>query len=149
MVWSDRQTVEMPCVFCAIVEGKVPCHKVFETTRAMAFLDVNPIRPGHTLVIPKAHAADLTEVGPEDWVAVNELVLWVTERTRKVLGAQGNNLFVASGVAAEQSVRHLHIHVIPRREGDGLDHAEWWLMKVQPCTPEQLAETARSLAPKP
>lgn len=144
---ADRVSGRMPCVFCAIVEGKVPCHKVFETSRALAFLDVNPLRPGHTLVIPKAHISDLTEVGPEDWIAVNELLLWVAERTRKALGAQGNNLFVASGDAAEQSVKHLHVHVIPRRENDGLDHNEWWMTKVQPATPEELAKIARLLAP--
>ena len=137
-----------PCIFCAIVRGEVPVHKIRETERAVAFLDVNPLSWGHTLVVPKAHAADLPEVSPEDWAQVTELARWVALRLRKVLEVQGNNLFVASGKVAEQSVHHLHVHVVPRREGDELGFNEWWVQHVQPTSAEELSKTAAVLREK-
>ncbi|MDE1820193.1 MAG: HIT family protein [Euryarchaeota archaeon] len=137
-----------PCVFCAIAKGEIPSHRIRESPRALAFLDVNPISWGHSLVIPKAHAADLTEVTPEDWAEVAELARWTALRLRKVLEVTGNNLFVSSGRSAEQSVRHLHIHVVPRREGDDLALQEWWEMKVQPTSPDELSKTAAVLREK-
>jgi histidine triad (HIT) family protein len=141
--------VALPCIFCAIVEGKVPSHRVFATSRALAFLDIHPLRPGHTLVIPKKHASDLSDVTREDWGAVTDLVLWVAERQRQALGVEGSSLFVASGKAAEQSVGHLHVHVVPRRSDDGLAINEWWVGKVRGASPEELAALAQRLAPPP
>ena len=137
-----------PCIFCEIVKGDVPSYKVRETGRALAFLDIHPISWGHTLVVPKAHAADLPEVTPEDWKEVAELARWVALRLRKVLEVEGNNLIVASGKAAEQSVSHLHIHVIPRREGDEVGLQDWWVSKIQPTDPEELSRTATVLREK-
>ncbi len=137
-----------PCLFCAIVRGAVPAHKVRETERSLAFLDIHPLSWGHTLVVPKAHAAELPEVSPEDWADMTEVARWVALRLRKVLEVEGNNLFVASGTAAEQSVRHLHIHVVPRRQADELAFNEWWVSKLQPTDPDELAKTASVLRAK-
>lgn len=134
-----------PCIFCSIVRGEVPSHRIREGGRCVAFLDVNPISRGHALVVPRAHVADLTQVTVEDWAEATHLARWVALRLRKVLTAQGNNLFVASGSAAEQSVKHLHIHVIPRYAGDGLDINEWWTMKVRPIPSAELGEIASNL----
>lgn len=111
----------------------------------MAFLDVHPLSRGHTLVVPTSHVSDLTQVGVEDWAEATHLARQVALRLRKALGAQGNNLFVASGTVAEQSVRHLHIHVVPRYEGDGLELNEWWTMKVKPAAPQELRDLAQQI----
>lgn len=136
------------CIFCAIVKGDVPSYRIRETERAVAFLDIHPLSWGHTLVAPKRHAADLPEVAAEDWKETAELARWVALRLRKVLEVQGNNLIVSSGTAAEQSVRHLHIHVIPRRDDDELALQEWWVTKVQSTDMDELAKTAAVLREK-
>jgi histidine triad (HIT) family protein len=140
-----RMATPAPCIFCAIVRGEVPGHLVLSGRRCVAFLDIHPLSRGHTLVVPRAHAADLTQVSVEDWAEATHMAHSVALQLRKALGAQGNNLFVASGTAAEQSVRHLHIHVVPRYAGDGLDLNEWWTMKVQPASPEALEKLAKEL----
>lgn len=136
------------CVFCAILGGSIPSHKVRETARSLAFLDIHPLSWGHTLVVPKVHAAELPEVSPEDWADMTEVARWVALRLRTVLEVEGNNLFVASGTAAEQSVRHLHIHVVPRRQADDLAFNDWWVSKLQPTNPDELAKTAAVLRAK-
>lgn len=136
------------CVFCAIVRGEVPSHKIKETEGAIAFLDIHPLSWGHTLVVPKAHATDLPEVDPKAWAEAAELARWVALRLRQVLEVEGNNLIVSSGKAAEQSVRHLHIHVIPRREGDEVGLQEWWVTKIQPTSVDELSKTAAVLREK-
>lgn len=111
---------------------------IAETERAFAFLDLRPLRPGHALVIPKTHTLDLASVSPEDWRAVSDLVLDVQRRLRRSLGTTGENLVVASGPGSEQSVFHLHVHVIPRTETDGLALSAWWETKVGQPSREEL-----------
>jgi len=109
------------CVFCKIVKGEIPCHRVYEDERTFAFLDINPVARGHTLVIPKAHHQDIFDAPSEDVTAVAQSAKKVAEALVGGLGAEGVNILHASGSAAEQSVFHLHLHVIPRRRGDGID----------------------------
>lgn len=119
------------CIFCRMVEDRsiVP-HWIAESEGALAFLDIHPIRTGHTLVIPKAHAVDLASVTAEDWAAVTALVTRVSNEIRRKLGTTGENLMVASGPGSEQSVFHLHVHVIPRLPDDDLRWNDWWATKV-------------------
>ena len=114
---SSRMADE--CIFCRIVENRsmVP-HWLAESDKALAFLDINPIRTGHTLVIPKAHAVDLRTITDGDWAAVAGLSARVVNLLRRKLGTTGENLFVASGPGSEQSVFHLHVHIIPRSPDD-------------------------------
>jgi len=120
-------------------------HWIAESDRALAFLDINPIRHGHSLVIPKSHALDLSEVDPDDWRAACQLTLKVATLLRKRLGTTGENLLVASGPGSEQSVFHLHIHVIPRLPNDDLRWNDWWQTKVRPADEPTIVALAAAL----
>jgi histidine triad (HIT) family protein len=105
-------------VFCAIVAGRAPARVVDEDDATMAFLDINPIVEGHTLVVPKGHARDLHDCPPEALAATTVAAQRVARRLVDRLGADGVNLLHATGGAAWQTVFHLHLHVLPRRQGD-------------------------------
>ena len=110
------------CIFCKIVKGEIPCAKVYEDDEVLAFLDITPIKKGHTLVIPKAHAKDLLEINSQ---LLENLMLAVQKIAKAVMGATGAtafNLGANNGTAAGQLVPHFHFHVIPRHENDGLEH---------------------------
>jgi histidine triad (HIT) family protein len=107
-------------VFCAIARGELPSYQVLATDRVLAFLDIHPVAPGHTLVVPRTHFGVLTEL-PDDLagdmlIAVRQ----VAQAVVQVHGAHGFNVLQANGRAAGQTVGHLHFHVIPRRQGDQL-----------------------------
>jgi len=108
------------CVFCRIVEGSIPCARVYEDQDFLAFLDIRPVHPGHLLLIPKTHWVRLTDL-PEE-VLARELPL-AARLARAVLAATGAtdfNLLNTNGPASGQEVYHHHLHVIPRAPGDGL-----------------------------
>ncbi len=109
----------MDCLFCSIVEGKIPSHKVYEDEKTYAFLDITPVNPGHTLVIPKKHAADVFEIEEDEWKAVMHAARTVAHMLEKALSAHGVNVTTNNRPAAGQVVFHSHVHVIPRFEGDG------------------------------
>jgi histidine triad (HIT) family protein len=108
------------CLFCRIVAGEIPATVVHEDERTVAFMDINPATRGHLLVIPRAHSANLLEIGDEDLAActfaARRLAALVTER----LGADGVNLINSCGRDAWQTVFHFHLHVIPRYAADPL-----------------------------
>src|SRR5919107_3250077 len=108
------------CIFCKIVAGELPATRVLEDDRTLAFMDIAPWTRGHALVIPKAHAADLGEIGEDDLAAVAATAKRVALLQKERLGAEGVNLLNAFGSAAWQTVFHFHVHVIPRYEGDGM-----------------------------
>jgi histidine triad (HIT) family protein len=108
------------CIFCKIVAGELPATKIDEDERTIAFMDINPWTRGHALVIPKAHAADLGEIGEDDLAAVAATAKRIALRQKEVLDAEGVNLLNAFGAAAWQTVFHFHVHVIPRYQGDGM-----------------------------
>lgn len=110
-------TAEPECVFCRIVAGQAPSITIAETDAAIAFMDINPCTPGHALVIPRRHATDLFDVSPADLAACGELAREIALRAKGRLRADGVNLLNCSGEAAWQTVFHIHIHVIPRYEG--------------------------------
>jgi histidine triad (HIT) family protein len=132
-------------IFCRIVAGTAPAERVAERPRAIAFLTIGPLRPGHTLVIPRAHAITLEDVRPADWLAVGRLAQIISAIQRDRLGAAGTTLFLASGSAGEQSVPHLHLHVVPRTEDDGLDLTSWWGPRIRPVERSELAAMARRM----
>jgi histidine triad (HIT) family protein len=107
------------CVFCKIRDGHIPSMKVFEDDRTLAFMDINPLSPGHCLVIPKAHAATLFEADMEDLHAVIATAQQVARAIREALAPDGLNMLQANGAAAFQSVLHFHLHLIPRWANDG------------------------------
>ena len=108
------------CLFCKIVAGEIPATIVAEDERTIAFMDINPATRGHALVIPRAHAADVLTIDPDDLQAVVVVAQRLAQRARELLGADGVNLLNSSGRAAWQTVFHFHLHVIPRYDGDPL-----------------------------
>lgn len=130
------------CIFCKIVAGELPARIVDEDEATMAFMDIAPATRGHALVIPRRHARDLLEIGPEDLHATAVAAQRLAGRARERLGADGVSLLNSCGAAAWQTVFHFHIHVIPRYEGDPL-RLPW---VPSPGDPEQIAAAAQELA---
>jgi histidine triad (HIT) family protein len=106
------------CVFCQIVADEAPASIVYEDELALAFLDIHPINPGDTLVVPKAHVVDMFEADESLIVHLFTVAKRLMEPVRQVSGCAGMNIIVANGKAAYQDVFHLHIHLTPRRRGD-------------------------------
>ncbi|MFX1539840.1 MAG: HIT family protein [Promethearchaeota archaeon] len=109
------------CVFCNIVVQKLPAHIVFENHEIIAFLDIRPINPGHTLVIPRSHVANLEALDPQLAGRLFQVAGQVAAALRKSgIRCEGINVWLADGKAAFQEIPHIHIHVIPRFAGDGI-----------------------------
>jgi len=111
---------EPECIFCKIVDGVLPCHKVYEDEHTLAFMDIFPLSPGHALVIPKDHHPDLFAMTDALLGPVMTTVRKVAIAIAKAFGPDGVNLFQANGSAAGQTVFHFHMHILPRRFGDGV-----------------------------
>jgi len=107
-------------IFAKILRGEIPCFKVYEDERSFAFLDIMPRAPGHTLVIPKVRATDLTDIATDDLGALMGTVQALAPKIRDALGADGFMIQQFNGAGAGQTVFHLHIHIIPRRAGESL-----------------------------
>lgn len=109
----------MGCIFCGIVEGKLPSAKLYEDGSSLAFLDIRPLVPGHALVVPKAHCSDLRDLPAGHGGPLLEAAQRLAPALIEAVEADGFNLIVANGAAAGQEVLHLHLHVLPRKTGDG------------------------------
>jgi histidine triad (HIT) family protein len=112
------------CLFCKIVEGAVPSRKVFENDNCYAFLDIFPAAKGHTLVIPKQHFADIHQADAKSYASVAAAAKEVADLLHAKLGSDGTTIFQMNREAGWQTVFHLHMHVIPRWDNDGL-HKPW------------------------
>jgi histidine triad (HIT) family protein len=113
------------CIFCKIVKGEIPAVKVYEDERVLAFMDINPLNEGHTLVIPKRHAETIFEIDPDDLAAVIKVAQKVANAIQKALNPDGLTIIQLNKKAAGQVVPHLHIHLVPRWENDGLKVTRW------------------------
>lgn len=111
------------CLFCKIITGDVPAEKVYEDEHVYAFLDINPVNPGHTLVSPKKHVVNLYDMSDELLSNIAPAVKKVALGVKAGVNADGINIIMNNEAAAEQLIQHAHIHVIPRHEGDG--HKGW------------------------
>lgn len=109
----------MDCLFCKIVAGEIPSHKVYEDETTLAFLDIMPASRGHTLIVPKIHASGLAEITPESLATTVVVAQGVARLLRMRLRPDGMNMIQNDGAAAGQSVLHYHVHLVPRWEGDG------------------------------
>lgn len=107
------------CVFCKIVEGKIPSYKVYEDENVLAFLDANPVSKGHTLVVPKKHVEDIH--GTEDMTYMWEAIVKVTDAIDGALEPQGFNIDQNNGEVAGQEVFHMHFHITPRYTGEEIE----------------------------
>jgi histidine triad (HIT) family protein len=111
------------CLFCRIVAGTEPAHIVLDEDCCMAFLDIRPLFPGHTLLVPRAHANDLTDLAADQVGPLFGQAQRLARVMESALGAKGS--FVAVNNKVSQSVPHLHVHVVPRTKGDGLKGFFW------------------------
>jgi histidine triad (HIT) family protein len=107
------------CLFCAIAAGKVPAHVVYEDDRVIAFLDIHPSAPGHTLITPRTHVARIEDLSAEDAAALFAALHRLAKPIREAVGAEAATVGINDGPGSGQEVPHVHIHVIPRRRGDG------------------------------
>jgi histidine triad (HIT) family protein len=127
-------------IFAKILRGELPAHKVYEDDRALAFLDIMPRAPGHTLIIPKAPARNLLDVDPADLAHVMAVAQKVARAAMRAFNADGVTVQQFNEPAGGQVVFHLHVHVIPRQEGVAMKPAASF--KEQP---EALAAHAEKL----
>jgi histidine triad (HIT) family protein len=107
------------CLFCKIAAGDIPATKVHEDERVVAFMDINPVVRGHLLVVPRAHSRDLLDIEPDDLTATLTVAQTLAAKAMRALDAEGVNVVNNCGQAAGQTVFHFHVHVVPRRPGDG------------------------------
>jgi|SRR5579864_1344047 len=104
-------------IFARILRGELPCYKVYEDDHALAFLDIMPRSPGHTLVIPKAHARNILDIKVEDYLHVARATHKIAAAAKKAFNADGLSIGQFNESAGGQVVFHLHVHVMPRRAG--------------------------------
>ncbi|MFZ0240196.1 MAG: HIT family protein [Desulfobacterales bacterium] len=117
------------CIFCKIIRGEIPCFKIFEDEKVLSFADVNPITPGHILIIPRRHAENIWQIEPEDLAAIHQASLRIARAMKASLGAEGIALLQLNGRAVNQVVMHYHLHLIPRQSSDPrLTMTEWELV---------------------
>jgi histidine triad (HIT) family protein len=128
-------------LFAKILRGELPCHKVFEDDRCLAFLDIMPRAPGHTLVLPKTPARNILDIAPDDLGHVMQVAQKIAKASVRVFGADGITIQQFNESAGGQVVLHLHVHVIPRREGVAMKPPASFKE-----APEVLAEQARKLS---
>jgi len=107
-------------VFAKVLRGEIPCHKIYEDEDTLAFLDIMPRTDGHALVITKEKARDLFDVRPEALAKLMAVVQKLAPVIQEAVGAEGVLIQQFNGAAAGQTVFHLHVHIIPRKEGEAL-----------------------------
>ena len=130
-------------VFTKIINGDIPCHRVYEDERVLAFLDIGPLSAGHTLVIPKEAAETIDRLSDESAAAIGRVLPRIARAVMSVTGAPGCNILQNNGSIAHQEVRHVHFHVIPKRsasEGLGIG---WKSMELDHEAGAALAERIR------
>jgi histidine triad (HIT) family protein len=137
-LYSDAMS---DCIFCKIVEGTIPSYKVYEDENCFAFLDIFPANRGHTLVIPKKHVGDIHEADAHTYAQVAGAAKVVADLLLAQLGSDGISVFQMNREAGWQTVFHLHMHVIPRWENDGL-HKPW---EIAPAAESDLLEVLQQI----
>lgn len=129
------------CVFCGIIQGRVPSHAVYEDDLTQAFLDINPAADGHTLVVPREHADDLFDISADSAAAVMRTAKLVAAQIDDRLAPQGLTLIQTNRSAGWQDVFHFHVHLVPRWDDDDLTRP--WVPR--PAQAGDLANIARRI----
>ncbi len=109
------------CIFCKIIAGQIPASFVYQDDDFVAFLDIRPVNPGHVLLVPRAHAARLIDLPSPILARELPIAARIARGILKITGLRDFNLLNANGAASGQEVFHHHLHIIPRREGDGMN----------------------------
>ena len=132
------------CIFCKIVQGEIPCFKIYEDENVLAFADINPINTGHTLIIPKNHADNIWEISEDDLSAIHRASIKVAKAMQASILSDGIACLQLNGRAVNQLVMHYHLHLIPRKADDPkLTITEWELV---PGDMKLVEETANKIA---
>ena len=132
----------MECIFCKIIAGEIPAVKVLDEERVLAFMDINPSSRGHMLVVPKKHAENIFEISESDLAAMIKVVKRCATAAKEALKAEGVTVLQLNGKASDQIVPHIHIHVMPRWENDGLSISSW---EMKPGDMEEIKGIARKV----
>eukprot|EP00013_Stygamoeba_regulata_P019965 CAMPEP_0177664856 /NCGR_PEP_ID=MMETSP0447-20121125/20738_1 /TAXON_ID=0 /ORGANISM="Stygamoeba regulata, Strain BSH-02190019" /LENGTH=132 /DNA_ID=CAMNT_0019170899 /DNA_START=43 /DNA_END=441 /DNA_ORIENTATION=+ len=127
------------CIFCKIIKGALPCFRIAETEGALAFMDIFPLSRGHCLVIPKHHCQKLHELPEESMADVGRLLV----RVSKASGATDYNVLQNNGAIAHQVVNHVHFHIIPKTDSEGLG-IHWDVNKLSDSELQKLADDIKS-----
>jgi len=130
------------CIFCKIIQGEIPATKVYEDEKVLAFMDINPLNDGHTLVVPKRHAETIFEIDSQDLIATMKVAQRLAIAIKKALNSDGMIVVQLNNKAAGQMVPHLHIHLIPRWENDGLQIGKW---EIKPGDMEKIKDIAEKI----
>ncbi len=130
----------MECIFCKIIAGEIPAVKVLDEELVLAFMDINPSSQGHMLVAPKRHAENIFEISEGDLAAVINGVKRCANAVKEALKAEGITVLQLNGRASGQIVPHLHLHIIPRWENDGLSISSW---EMKPGDMEEIKDIAQ------
>lgn len=109
------------CIFCKIVKGKLPSYKIYENSEILAFLDINPINIGHSLIIPKQHYANIYETPDETLASMMKTAKLISKAIKSQMNPDGINVTMNNDKAAGQIIFHSHLHVIPRLTSDGFN----------------------------
>ena len=109
------------CIFCDIIRGGAEVSMCYEDATALAFMDIQPVNPGHVLVVPRQHYESFLDLPRDVGMHLFEVAMLLGPIIRRVSGVEGMNLVVSSGAAAGQDVYHFHVHLIPRQADDGFD----------------------------
>jgi diadenosine tetraphosphate (Ap4A) HIT family hydrolase len=132
------------CIFCEIVAGRAPASIVYEDEVALAFLDIQPVNPGHTLIIPKRHGTFLADLDEATGAHLFKIAMRIAAALRcSSIRCEGVNLFLADGEAAFQEVFHVHLHVFPRFAGDPFKIEADWSVRPARAELDALAATVR------
>ncbi|MBI2655125.1 HIT family protein [Candidatus Woesearchaeota archaeon] len=116
-----REFQKKQCIFCQIISGKIQAKKIYEDEHAVAILDINPANPGHILLLTREHYSIMPQI-PEDEIShIFMLAKSLSNSMLRSIDAQGTNIIVANGIAAGQRAQHFMVHIIPRKENDGVN----------------------------
>lgn len=126
-------------IFSKIIRGEIPCHKVYEDDHVLAFLDIFPLSPGHTLVIPKQAAERVDQLSDESAAAIGRVLPRIARAVMQATGATAYNVLANNGAEAHQAVMHVHFHIIPKIDERGLGIG-WKAGKLEPAQAEVLKE---------
>lgn len=129
------------CIFCKLIAGEIPSARVFEDDLTIAFMDIGQVNPGHVLVASKRHAETLLDLSPDEAAAIMRTAHRVAQAIQATFNPPGLTLLQANGKEADQTVRHMHLHVVPRHADDGITLG--WPRKNPPA--EQLRQYAGQL----
>ncbi|MBU2523341.1 MAG: HIT family protein [Nanoarchaeota archaeon] len=136
------------CIFCKIVKGEISCSKIYEDDSTFSFLDINPVNPGHTLIIPKRHYANFLEIPEKELENIIKTIKKIFPGILKSLNAPASNIVQSNGKDAGQDIPHIHFHLIPRYKGDNRE-IKWKTEKISSEDMQEIANKIKRELSKP